>query len=120
MVQVLLTRATDGQPVLRQLLADTGAGTAQDPEDLILATADCLLCGGNTGRSVQLGGAYTGSFPIYLLRVQLAALGFDEDLEVIAVPTCPPGFEGIASFAFLNRFTYGNFGNPTQFGLETP
>jgi hypothetical protein len=26
----------------------------------------------------------------------------------------------VASFAFLNRFTYGNFGNPTQFGLETP
>ena len=24
----------------------------------------------------------------------------------------------LACFAFLNRFTYGNFGDPSQFGLE--
>ena len=30
----------------------------------------------------------------------------------------PPGFEGIASFRFLDRFTFGNFGDPGQFGLE--
>jgi hypothetical protein len=35
------------------------------------------------------------------------------------VPANPQGFEGIAGFRFLNRFTYGNFGNPAEFGLET-
>ena len=28
------------------------------------------------------------------------------------------GFKGVAGFRFLNRFDYGNFGNPAQFGLE--
>ena len=27
--------------------------------------------------------------------------------------------DGIAGFRFLNRFTFGNFGNPSEFGLET-
>ncbi|MBI3412163.1 MAG: hypothetical protein HY040_27855 [Planctomycetes bacterium] len=27
-------------------------------------------------------------------------------------------FDGIACFSFLNRFHYGNFGNPGSFGLE--
>jgi hypothetical protein len=27
-------------------------------------------------------------------------------------------FAGIAGFRFLNRFTYGNFGNAGEFGLE--
>jgi len=31
----------------------------------------------------------------------------------------PPGFDGTACFGFLNRFTYGNFGDPGQFGLES-
>jgi len=30
----------------------------------------------------------------------------------------PPGFNGLACFGFVNRFTYGNFGDPSQFGLE--
>ncbi|HUY31727.1 MAG TPA: hypothetical protein VMV69_03030 [Pirellulales bacterium] len=30
----------------------------------------------------------------------------------------PAGFDGVACFGFLNRFTYGNFGDPHQFGLE--
>jgi hypothetical protein len=119
MVEIVLTQ-TDGQQVRRHLLADTGAGTAQDLEDLILAEADCVASGGFQINPVLLGGAYTGSYPVYVLRIQLPALSFDEDLAVIAVPTCPDGFEGIASFVFLNRFGYGNFGNPTQFGLETP
>jgi hypothetical protein len=34
------------------------------------------------------------------------------------VPAYPVGFGGIACFRFLNRFTYGNFGDPNQFGLE--
>jgi hypothetical protein len=119
MVEITLTR-TDGQQVRRQLLADTGAGKGQDLEDLALAEADCVACGGFQLNPVLLGGAYTGSHRVYILRIQLPDLGFDQDLAVIAVPTCPDGFEGIAAFVFLNRFGYGNFGNPTQFGLETP
>jgi hypothetical protein len=50
--------------------------------------------------------------------VQLPALGFDARLRVVAVPHLPPGFDGVACFRFLNRFTYGNFGNSNAFGLE--
>jgi hypothetical protein len=34
------------------------------------------------------------------------------------IPNPPTGFDGIACFRFLNRFTYGNFGAATHFGLE--
>lgn len=120
MVEVVLTRVSDGQPVLRQLLVDTGAGTRVDPEELVLLESDCVMFGGRAGKSVQMSGAYKATFPIYLLRVQLPGLLFDADLEVIGVPNVPDGFDGIASFPFINRFGYGNFGHPTQFGLETP
>jgi hypothetical protein len=46
-------------------------------------------------------------------------LGFDLPAGVAGVPANPPGLEGIAGFRFLNRFTYGNFGNPAEFGIET-
>jgi hypothetical protein len=36
----------------------------------------------------------------------------------VGVRSVPAGFDGIACFAFLDRFTYGNFGDPGQFGLE--
>ena len=39
-------------------------------------------------------------------------------LRVVAVPSVPRWFDGIACFSFLNRFTYGNFGDPARFGLE--
>jgi hypothetical protein len=39
-------------------------------------------------------------------------------LLAVAVPVVPEGFQGTAGFRFLNRFDYGNFGNPAQFGLE--
>jgi hypothetical protein len=60
-----------------------------------------------------------GSFPVYVLRVCIPSLGFDRAVPVVGVSTIPAGFDGIASFQFLNRFTYGNFGDPGQFGLET-
>ena len=47
-------------------------------------------------------------------------LGFDQIVRVIGVPSPPNGFEGIACFRFLNRFNFGNFANPEQFGLEMP
>jgi hypothetical protein len=55
---------------------------------------------------------------VYNLPVQIAALGFQQIVRALAVPSAPPGVDGIACFGFLNRFTYGNFGDPGQFGLE--
>lgn len=119
MVRVLLTLAATGQQVSRYLVADTGAGTARSGFELVLAEQDCLACGGMPFQAVLLGGAYAGSFPIHLMRVQVPELSFDHHLHAVGVPVCPPGFGGIAAFRFLNRFTYGNFGDPGQFGLET-
>jgi hypothetical protein len=105
--------------LVRQLIADTGAATAQAGFELVLQENDCLVCGGIPSHPVTLGGAYIGSFPVYVVRLQIPALSFDHHLRAAAVPACPAGFDGIAGFRFLNRFTYGNFGDPSRFGLET-
>jgi hypothetical protein len=117
-VQVVLTLAAGGQLFPRTLLADTGAGSQTSLFELILDEDDCLLCGGNPLQPVLLGGAYTGSFPIYGISVRLPALGFDQNLRAVGVPSVPAGFDGIACFGSLNRFTYSNLGDPGQFGLE--
>ena len=67
---------------------------------------------------IPLGGAFTGSFPLYELRVRVPSLGFDRMLRAVGIPRMPVGFAGIAAFAFLNRFGYGNFADPDLFGLE--
>jgi len=118
-IRVVLTLVAGNQPLPCYLLADTGAGTISSSFDLILEESDCLLCGGSVCSSVVLGGAYAGSFSIYLLRVQIPELGFASFLRVVGVPATRTGFPGIASFRFLNQFAYGNFGNPGEFGLET-
>jgi len=48
-------------------------------------------------------------------------LPFNPDNEHIVpeMGALPPGFDGLACFCFLIRFTYGNFGDPGQFGLES-
>ena len=117
-VQVVLTLTQGGQPLPRTLIADTGAGSRTSSFELILDEDDCLPCGGLPGSSITLGGAYAGLFPVYDLPVQLPALGFDQNLRPVAVPSVPAGFDGIACFGFLDRFTYSNFGDPSQFGLE--
>ena len=117
-VEVVLTLAADGQPYPRILLADTGAGSRTVRFQLILDEDDCLFCGGIPYLSVMLRGAYVGTFPIYFLSVRLPAFGFDQIVRVVGVPSVPAGFDGIACFGFLNRFTYGNFGDSRQFGLE--
>jgi hypothetical protein len=120
-IEVVLTQAANGQPLLRHLLADSGAGTTQSPYELLLEESDCLLCGGQLlppPRS-SFSGAYSGSITLYLLRVQIPPLGFDQPIHVAAVAVGVSGFDGLACFCFLNRFTYGNFGDPSQFGLET-
>lgn len=110
--------AQSGQSPVRNLLADPGAGSQFSGFELILDEHDCLLCGGNPLQPVTLGGAYTGSFPIYLLPIQVPALGFAQNVRAVGVPSVLAGFDGIACFSFLNRFHYGNFGNPGLFGLE--
>ena len=118
-IQVVLTLAPGGQKTARNLLADTGAGTSQAAFELLLDEHDCLLCGGKPAQTVHLGGAYTGSFPRYRIRVEIPQLKFDARVFAVAVPNAPTGLDGIACFRFLNRFTYGNFGNYGQFGLAT-
>lgn len=118
-VQVLLTVRATGQPLPKTWLADTGAGSQGVPFELILDEKDCLRCGGLTGSSINLRGAYTGRFSMYDLLVRLPTLGFAQHLLAVGVPSAPRWFDGITGFRFLNRFTYGNFGDPGQFGLES-
>src|SRR5258708_8941902 len=110
-IRVVLTLVARDHPLPLHLLADTGAGSDKADFQLIREESDCLLCGGQASGTIRLGGAYSGIYPVYLLRVQIPELGFDAPVHAAGVPTNPPGFEGIACFRFLNRFTYGNFGN---------
>jgi hypothetical protein len=117
-IQVVLTFAQGGQKVTRSLLADTGAGSELAPFEMILDENDCLLCGATASHMVTLGGAYTGPFPRYDISIEIPLLGYSADVVTIGVPNVPKGLDGIAGFRFLNRFIYGNFGDPNQFGLE--
>ena len=117
-VQVVLTVTATGQPHPRTLLADTGAGSRNAHFELILNEIDYLRCGGLPLFKRALRGAYTGLFWVYEIAVRIPAVGFAQRLPAIGVPSVPAGFDGIAGFRFLNRFTYGNFGDPDQFGLE--
>jgi hypothetical protein len=118
-IEVILPSAEGGQPLVRSLLADTGAGSVLSGFELILAEADCLACVGIPAQPITLGGAYVGTFPVYQLPVQIPALGFAQDLWAVGVPSVRPGFDGIACFRLINQFHYGNFGDPGIFGLES-
>jgi hypothetical protein len=117
-IEIILTLALDGAKVPRTLLADTGAGSSQSVFEMLLDENDCILCGGRPAKLVPLGGAYSGTFPRYRMRVEIPQLNFANDVFVVGVPDPPKHLDGIACFRFLNRFTYGNFGNAGEFGLE--
>jgi hypothetical protein len=117
-IEICLNQTPTSQRVFCDLLADSGAGSQHAAFDLILEESDCLACGGQYAMTVQMGGAFSGSHAIYLVRVQLPQLGFDRRVLAVGMPKLR-GFRGIAGFRFLNRFTYGNFGDPNQFGLES-
>ncbi len=117
-VEAVLSPTAGGQPIALTLLADTGAGSRTASFEFILHQAQCLLCGALLGLSVTLAGAYAGTFPLYGVRIRLPALGFAQDIRAVGVPAVSPGFDGTACFGFLDRFTYGNFGDPNAFGLE--
>jgi hypothetical protein len=50
-IEVELPPTTGGQALVRRLIADTGAGTAQCGFELLLPADDCLQCGGGATRS---------------------------------------------------------------------
>jgi hypothetical protein len=118
-VRLVFTLEPGGQASPRNLLADTGAGSSKSVFDLILDEHDCILCGGLPGAAVTLGGAYAGKFPLYDIAVKCPELDFDQHLRAVGVSSVPKGFDGIATFRFLNRFHYGNFGGPELFSLES-
>jgi len=55
---------------------------------------------------------------VYLVETEIPSLGFVDSVPVVGVSQVPQGSDGIAAFKFLNRFHYGNFGNPGSFGLQ--
>jgi hypothetical protein len=118
-IQIVLTFAAAGNAVVRHLLADTGAGTANAGFELILDEGDCLQASGVPAQPISLGGAYVGPYPVYVVRAQIPVLGFDQHVRMVGVSTVPKGLDGLAGFRFLNRFSYGNFGDPGMFGLES-
>lgn len=69
--------------------------------------------------SINLRGAYEGSYRVYLIHVGIPEIGLDRHFRAVGVETAPPGLDGIACYRFLNDFTFGNFGAQEQFGIET-
>lgn len=105
----------------RTLLADTGAGPSDAPFQVVLSEGDCKLNGSPKVDFVELTGAVLGGFPIYEVFIEITALNVAQLVKAVAVPAVqlPEGLDGIAAFRLLNSFTYGNFGNSAEFGLET-
>jgi hypothetical protein len=103
----------------RRVVADTGGGSDEAPFELILLDRDCISSDGVLEGQVSLHGAFAGWFNVYTVVTRVPALNFENDIRVVGVPNVPDGFDGIACFKFLNRFHYGNFGDPNVFGLST-
>ena len=68
---------------------------------------------------VSVSGAFSGNHPAFDMNLEIPALGYSGQVVAVGVPYLPPDSDGIACFRFLNRFTYGNFGDKNAFGLET-
>ena len=121
-VQVHLWEPATGMRGMRTLVADTGAGPSNSPVELFLSQQDCQQFGLLASRSVKLSGAISGQFLTYELWVEIPQLLALRRAAVASIPISqlPAGLDGIASFRFLNGFTYGNFGDANQFGLEMP
>jgi hypothetical protein len=121
-VHVQFIETASGQRETRVLLADTGAGRLSAPFELIVRASDCQRYRGlQSSEDVALGGAIIGTYPIYVVRAEIPALSVARRVRAVAVSdtACPAGMDGIACLRFLSSFTYGNFGDRRQFGLET-
>lgn len=119
-LQIELKEKQSGFILTRTLLADTGGGSSSVPVHIVLSVEDVERCGGIFRGHVGAGGAIAGDFKAYALDITIPALNLVSRVNIMAVPaeTLPDGLQGIACFRFLNSFTYGNFGNPAEFGLE--
>jgi hypothetical protein len=119
-IQVVLSPRTNGRQTSRVLLADTGAGSSRTLTDLVLLDSDCRQFARTLEGSVRLGGAIAGRFSTYWMPVSIPVLSFSGVCLVASIPAIELilPIRGIACFRFLNRFTYGNFGDPNRFGLE--
>ncbi|HJT33809.1 MAG TPA: hypothetical protein VJ783_17315 [Pirellulales bacterium] len=89
-IEVNLVLAQGGQPIVRRLIADTGAGTSQSRFDILLDEYDCLQCGATPLKSVALGGAYIGSYPTYAVTITIPALGIRTIVSAVAFPRRQP------------------------------
>ncbi len=120
-IQIELQETNSGLTLTRTLLADTGGGSALMPVHLALSVEDVARCGGIFRGYVGAGGAIEGNFKVYAVDTLIPDLNLVSLVNVMAVPaeTLPAGLQGIACFRLLNSFTYGNFGNPAEFGLAT-
>ena len=121
-VETELREPYSGFTATRTLLADTGARRRFGPADLILWPADTARFGISEVASAGVSGALQGQFRVFLVEIEMPALRLVRSVRALSVPSSHffPGFDGFACFRFLNTFTYGNFGNPAEFGLETP
>ena len=119
-IEVALVDPLSGNLQMRTLLADSGAGSAFAPFELILPEDDCLLFAVDDGELIRLRGAFAGEFRTYAVPVEVPSLHFTAVITAVGVESVPSGFEGIAGFRFLNRFTFGNFGDNRAFGIELP
>lgn len=117
-IEIELLDSTTGESLPRLVLADTGGGDAAASFELILHDDDCQRCATYVSHGVVLGGAYSGRCPVYSIRVRIPTLGFDDAVYTVGIDDTSNDFDGIACFRFLNRFTYGNFGDASGFGLE--
>jgi hypothetical protein len=117
-VEISLLDPLSSQLQSRILLADSGAGSAVAPFELVLVEDDCLLFAVDDGELIRLHGAFSGEFRTYAIRIELPSLGFNKVVTAVGVEKAPSGFEGIAGFRFLNHFSFGNFGSPNSFGLD--
>ncbi len=120
-VEVWLREPLTGFTSRRVLLADTGGGARSSPIEIIVSQADIGQFGveKDVGQ-VGMGGAIRGAFSIFSVEIEIPALNLSRFVDAAGVPTTNffPGYDGFALFRFLNAFTYGNFGNPNEFGLE--
>jgi len=103
-IEVELTDATTGDFLPRLMLADTGAGDALAGFELILHEDDCQRSSDSPSHTASLGGAYSGIYLVYSVRIQIPAIGFDDNIPVVGVPDLDEDLDGIACFRFLNRF----------------
>src|SRR5205809_7900205 len=84
-IEIVLTQSPGARQFTRDILADSGAGSARGPFELILDENDCLWYGNRPIRTVHLGGAYSGWHSVYLVRIRIPALGFDRRVRVVGV-----------------------------------